>query len=116
MHLITCFTTVLMLMCSGKLFAQDTTTYCQEGAILYSDCYIFIKQQKADKNGTFIHQILTDDFGEKYVHGSFHESTSFIKLYFSGSPNCKTHKAFKRNKSGLVPTDKRGPTFKLRDW
>lgn len=99
-------------MCAEVLHAQDTTTYCQAGAHLYSDCYTFVKQQKGIKTGTFVHEILTDDFGVTRVYGTFVEAGSFIRLHFTNSPNYKTHKAFKRKKSGLVPANRRGPVFK----
>ncbi len=63
--------------------AQDTTRYCQENGVLFSNCYEFIRANKSDNYGTFTQRTSSNEGQVFYGWGSFKESKSYIKLTYS---------------------------------
>src|SRR5690348_544785 len=63
--------------------AQDTTRYCQENAVLFSNCYEFVRTTKGLNYGTFTERTSTNDGQVFYGWGTFKETKSSIELTYS---------------------------------
>lgn len=68
---------------SSLTWSQDSTRYCQENGVLFSNCYELIKADKSLKHGTFTQRTSTNDGQVFYGWGSFKESRSSIELTYS---------------------------------
>lgn len=68
---------------SINMRAQDTTRYCQENGVLFSNCYELIRTNKSAKYGTFTQRTATNDGQVFYGWGAFKESKSSIDLTYS---------------------------------
>ncbi len=64
------------------LFGQDTTLFCQQSALTYSDCYAFYRENPNDQHGTFEHVIENAAFKTWYGKGSFvEEEKKYLLTY-----------------------------------
>lgn len=66
-----------------SLVAQDTTRYCQENGVLFSNCYELIRTTKSAKTGNFTQRTATNDGQVFYGWGSFNETKGAILLTYS---------------------------------
>lgn len=81
---------------TSQLKAQDTTRYCQENGVLFSNCYEFVRTDKTKKFGTFTQRTATNDGQVFYGWGSFVETkTTFLLTYskINTYPEVKTANA-----------------------
>ncbi len=78
--------------------AQDTSRYCQENAVLYSNCYDLVRSHPGAKTGTFTQRTATNDGQVFYGWGIFKEGKSSIELTFS-KVNTYTKIITRNNKS-----------------
>lgn len=62
--------------------AQDTATFRQANAMLFGNSYYFIRADKSDKMGTFIHLAGDDTFQSWYGTGVFVEKAGKIILQY----------------------------------
>jgi len=65
------------------LNAQDTTRYCQENGVLFSNCYEFVRSSKGLNYGTFTQRTANNDGQVFYGWGTFKVKKSTIELSFS---------------------------------
>ena len=68
---------------SKKSSAQDTTRYCQENGVLFSNCYELVRSHKGAKSGTFTQRTATNDGQVFYGWGTFKEGRAAFELTFS---------------------------------
>lgn len=69
------------------LFAQDTSRYCEENAILFSNIYTFVNDSKSDISGSFNQCIIADDGQIWNNKGTFTETKHRILLQYDTTGN-----------------------------
>ncbi|MBI1307744.1 MAG: hypothetical protein GC181_14165 [Bacteroidetes bacterium] len=88
----------ILFLTVGQLFGQDTTTYRQANASMFSNNYTFIKQNKSDNSGTFNQRTRTDDGQYWYGQGTFEENKQKIYLTFD-TTECNPRIETKKNEN-----------------
>jgi hypothetical protein len=74
---------LIPLYCGLISSGQDTSRYCQENGVLFSNCYDLVRTHIGAKTGTFTQRIATNDGQVFYGWGIFKENKSSIELTFS---------------------------------
>jgi hypothetical protein len=71
--------------CGLSTSAQDTLTYYQSDAVLFSNQYTFYRQHRQDRFGDYEQSITTDDMQSWQAKGKFKEGLIYIHLRLSVS-------------------------------
>jgi hypothetical protein len=67
---------IILILISSVCNAQDSTSYQQKDANMYSNKYVFFS------NGTFKHFYITDDGQVWYGYGKYFDKGKYRTLYF----------------------------------
>jgi hypothetical protein len=63
--------------------AQDTSVYCQENGVLFTNCYEMMRVNPTDRYGSFTQRVSTNDGQVFYGWGTFKENKSNFLLTYS---------------------------------
>lgn len=68
---------------NGMTQSDFVFRYCERQAVLYNNCYTFIKQDSSSSEGAFTHHFLPDHDGESIGKGTFVETKRFFILKYA---------------------------------